>query len=222
MLASIAETCYVLSLVAKQAAAVLDDLTGQVFDEKWSGDAGERTLGVHRRQRNRNANDWLPSSRLLDVSLAFRTLDGREGLRSGKHYRPAWRSLFEQNGSTRKSELDREVLQLITAMSPQSATGVVPASPIQLTLPRFSLFGLCRDIPRISGDRFCDPVALAVRSSETPCHRRRGKQPQSKRHAASSSRSITKKTEVGKCMRSARLQTALSRQARTSLSCRRR
>jgi hypothetical protein len=33
---------------------------------------------------------------------------------------------------------------------------------IQLTLQRVSLFGLCRDIPRISGDRFCDPVALAV------------------------------------------------------------
>jgi hypothetical protein len=33
---------------------------------------------------------------------------------------------------------------------------------IQLTLRRVSLFGLCRDIPRISGDRFCDPVALAV------------------------------------------------------------
>ena len=33
---------------------------------------------------------------------------------------------------------------------------------IQLTLRRVSLFGLCRDIPRISGDRFCDRVALAV------------------------------------------------------------
>ena len=33
---------------------------------------------------------------------------------------------------------------------------------IQLTLRRVSLFGLCRDIPRNSGDGTCDPVALAV------------------------------------------------------------
>jgi len=67
----------------------------------------------------------------------------------------------------------------------------------QLTLPRVSLFGLCRDIPRISGDRFCDPVALAVWPSETPCHRRRDKQFQSTLHAVFSSRSIIKnKTKV--------------------------
>jgi hypothetical protein len=33
---------------------------------------------------------------------------------------------------------------------------------IQLTLRLAFLFGLCRDIPRISGDRFCGPVALAA------------------------------------------------------------
>jgi hypothetical protein len=33
---------------------------------------------------------------------------------------------------------------------------------IQLTLRRVSLFGLCRNIPCISGDRFCDPFALAI------------------------------------------------------------
>ena len=40
-------------------------------------------------------------------------------------------------------------------------TGIMPLG-FQLTSRRVSLFGLCRDIPRISGDRFCDPVALAV------------------------------------------------------------
>ena len=33
---------------------------------------------------------------------------------------------------------------------------------IQLTLRQVSLFGPCRDIPHISGDRFCDPAGLAV------------------------------------------------------------
>ena len=32
----------------------------------------------------------------------------------------------------------------------------------ELSLWLASLFGLCRDIPCISGDRFYDPVALAV------------------------------------------------------------
>jgi hypothetical protein len=33
---------------------------------------------------------------------------------------------------------------------------------IQITLRQVSLFGPCRDIPHISGDRFCDPAGLAV------------------------------------------------------------
>jgi hypothetical protein len=40
-------------------------------------------------------------------------------------------------------------------------TGIMPLG-FQLTLRRVSLLGLCRGIPRISGDRFCDPIALAV------------------------------------------------------------
>jgi hypothetical protein len=62
---------------------------------------------------------------------------------------------------------------------------------------RVSLFGLSRDIPRISGDKFCDPVALTVRHSDTLCRRRQGKQLQLTLHAVFSSRSIAKiKTKV--------------------------
>ena len=46
---------------------------------------------------------------------------------------------------------------------------------IQLTLRLAPVFGLCRDIPRISADRLCGPVALAARPSATPRHRKRGK-----------------------------------------------
>jgi hypothetical protein len=40
-------------------------------------------------------------------------------------------------------------------------TGIIPLG-FRLTSQRVSLLGLCRGILRISGDRFCDPVALAV------------------------------------------------------------
>jgi hypothetical protein len=35
------------------------------------------------------------------------------------------------------------------------------AASVQLTSRRVSLFGLCRDIPRISADKFCDPATAS-------------------------------------------------------------
>ena len=74
----------------------------------------------------------------------------------------------------RENDQGRIKMALIEAALPVAAQGFADGrigveartdgrlGSIQLTLRRVSLFGLCRDIPRISGERFCDLVALAV------------------------------------------------------------
>jgi hypothetical protein len=74
----------------------------------------------------------------------------------------------------RENDQGRMKMPLIEAALPVAAQGFADVhidveartdgrlGSIQLTSRRVSLFCLCQDIPRISGDKFCDLVALAV------------------------------------------------------------